>query len=79
MEAKTEGAEIIHLLGELPDLWDLNISDWANDSQTSRFTTEGYQENYIRFMKQLTSKPVVGVGRYTSPDHMASLIKKSKM
>lgn len=79
LEAKDEGAEIICLLGELPDLWDLNISDWSNDSQTSRFATEGYQENYIRSMKQLTSKPVVGVGRYTSPDHMAKLIKNKTL
>ncbi len=79
LEAKNEGAEIIRLLGELPDLWDLNISDWSNDSQTSRFAAEGYQEDSIRFMKQLTSKPVVGVGRYTSPDHMASLIRNNTL
>ena len=28
------------------------------------------------FVKQVTSKPVVGVGRYTSPDRMVSLIKR---
>ena len=39
------------MLAELPDLWDVNISDWANDSQTSRFAQEGYQEDYMRFVK----------------------------
>ncbi|MDP6567603.1 MAG: NAD(P)-binding protein [Alphaproteobacteria bacterium] len=71
-----EGRAVLDLLGELPDLWDINVSEWHNDSQTSRFSEEGFQEAYISFAKQHTSKPVVGVGRYTSPDHMVSLINK---
>jgi len=70
-----EGREIVEMLAELPDLWDVNVSNWKNDSVTSRFAEEGYQEKFIGFVKQLTSKPVVGVGRYTSPDHMVKLIK----
>ena len=69
-----EGAEIVGMLAELPDLWDVNISDWSNDSATSRFAPEGHQEQYIAFVKSLTSKPVVGVGRYTSPDAMVSAV-----
>ncbi|MCP5080739.1 MAG: NAD(P)-binding protein [Alphaproteobacteria bacterium] len=71
-----EGRDIIEMLGELPDLWDVNCSDWSNDSVTARFAEEGFQEDYTGFVKQLTSKPVVGVGRYTSPDRMAALIKR---
>ena len=71
-----EGREVIALLAELPDLWDVNVSDWSNDSVTSRFCEQGYQEAYISFVKSVTSKPVVGVGRYTSPDTMASLVKR---
>jgi dimethylamine/trimethylamine dehydrogenase len=71
-----EGREVIEMLGELPDLWDVNVSEWENDSQTSRFAEEGFQEAHIAFVKQMTSKPVVGVGRYTSPDRMVSLIGK---
>ncbi|MCA0433245.1 MAG: FAD-dependent oxidoreductase [Proteobacteria bacterium] len=70
-----EGRDVIAMMAELPDLWDVNVSSWYNDSATSRFKKEGYQEDYIRFVKSLTSKPVVGVGRYTSPDKMVSLIK----
>ncbi len=70
-----EGRELIEMLGELPDLWDVNISDWANDSATSRFKSEGFQTDYISFVKSVTTKPVVGVGRFTSPDTMVSLIK----
>ena len=65
-----EGHDIVAMLAELPDLWDVNISNWSNDSTTSRFEKEGYQEKYISFVKKLTTKPVVGVGRYTSPDSM---------
>ena len=70
-----EGREIIEMLAELPDLWDVNISDWQNDSKTSRFAGEGFQESYIAFVKKLTSKPVVGVGRFTSPDAMVAQIR----
>ncbi len=70
-----EGRAVIEMLGELPDLWDVNVSEWENDSETSRFKEEGFQEEHISFVKSLTSKPVVGVGRYTSPDRMASLVK----
>ena len=69
-------AEIIGLLAELPDLWDFVLGGWDNDSQTSRFSEEGNQEPYIAGLKSLTSKPVVGVGRFTSPDAMVRQIRK---
>jgi dimethylamine/trimethylamine dehydrogenase len=71
-----EGYDIVSMLAELPDLWDVNISGWTNDSATSRFEKEGYQEPYISFVKKLTTKPVVGVGRYTSPDSMVSAVNR---
>ncbi|MFZ7068759.1 FAD-dependent oxidoreductase [Pseudomonas aeruginosa] len=74
-----EGREVVEMLAEIPDLWDVNVSDWENDSAPSRFSEEGYQEPYISFVKRVTSKPVVGVGRYTSPDTMVRLIKAGVM
>ena len=77
MQAQEEGRAVVEMLAELPDLWDVNVSDWSNDSVTSRFEpNEGYQTSYIDFVKSVTSKPVVAVGRFTSPDHMAALVKK---
>ncbi|MDP7554004.1 MAG: FAD-dependent oxidoreductase [Candidatus Thioglobus sp.] len=77
MQFHEEGRAVVELLSETPDLWDVNVSDWSNDSQTSRFEiNEGYQVPYIEFVKSLTTKPVVGVGRFTSPDLMTSLIKQ---
>ena len=71
-----EARDVVAMLAELPDLWDINISNWPNDSQTSRFAKEGFQEEYTSWVKQLTTKPVVGVGRFTSPDTMVSQIKR---
>ena len=76
---EVEGKDIIEALADEPDLWDVNISDWSNDSQTSRFAKEGYQEPYTAFVKSITTKPVVGVGRYTSPDKMVELINKNHL
>ncbi|MBT6272576.1 MAG: NAD(P)-binding protein [Chromatiales bacterium] len=74
-----EGHEVVEMLAEVPDLWDVNCSDWTNDSISSRFAEEGFQEPYIDFVKRLTTKPVVGVGRYTSPDRMVSVIRRGVM
>jgi dimethylamine/trimethylamine dehydrogenase len=67
--------DVIGLMADLPDMWDLALSGWENDSQTSRFAEEGYQVPFIKGIKQLTSKPVVSVGRYTSPDLMVKLVR----
>lgn len=77
MQAAEEGRAIVEMLAELPDLWDVNVADWPNDSMTTRFQPQdGYQNDYISFVKQVTTKPVVGVGRLTSPDMMVSMIRK---
>ena len=73
---RAEAEDMIGLIAELPDLWDVVLAGWENDSQTSRFGPEGRQEPFISGVKQLTSKPVVGVGRYTSADRMVSIVKK---
>ena len=72
----SEAEDIVGLLAELPDLWDVNVADWKNDSLASRFGSEGNQEKYIDFVRELTGKPVVGVGRFTSPDTMVSQVKR---
>ena len=71
-----EGRDIVEMLKNLPDLWDVNLSDWSYDSDTSRFSEEGFQEPFVSFVKQVTDKPVVTVGRFTSPDTMVGQIKR---
>lgn len=72
-----EGREVIEMLAELPDLWDVNVAGaLGNDSRSARFSGEGFQEENVAFVKGLTTKPVVSVGRFTSPDRMVSQIKR---
>lgn len=71
-----EARDIVAMLAELPDLWDVNVSAWYNDSLPSRFGGEAAQEPFVNFVKRATSKPVLGVGRFTSPDTMVSQIRR---
>jgi dimethylamine/trimethylamine dehydrogenase len=40
IDAESEGREVVEMLAELPDLWDVNVSDWPNDSKTSRLPND---------------------------------------
>ncbi len=73
---RAEIEEIIGELAELPDLWDFVLGSWEDDSVTSRFGPEAGQEQYVRGLKKLTTRPVVGVGRFTSPDTMARQVRE---
>jgi dimethylamine/trimethylamine dehydrogenase len=74
--ADAEGRDIVEMLADLPDAWDVKVSGWAEDSQTSRFAQEGYQEPYAVHVKRVTTKPVIGTGRFTSPDTMVSQVRR---
>lgn len=71
--------QVVGELGELPDLWDFMVGEWSDDSSTSRFSPEGVHSERLRGLKQLTTKPVVGVGRFTSPDLMVDQIRSGVM
>ena len=73
---ESEAHEIISMLSDVPDLWDVKSSSWVRETASARFTEQGAQEPINSFVKPLTSKPVVGVGRFTSPDAMVSQIKR---
>ena len=73
---ESEAHEIISMLSDLPDLWDLKSSSWVTETASARFSEQGSQEPWVSFAKPLTSRPVVGVGRFTSPDAMVSQIKR---
>lgn len=77
ISAGGDGSRVIEYLGELPDLWDIALGGGlGNDSCSSRFSAEGYQEQFASGVKSLTSKPVVSVGRFTSPDTMVGQIRR---
>jgi dimethylamine/trimethylamine dehydrogenase len=68
--------EIFEALAELPDLWDINIADYSLEMGASRFVKEAALESYMASVKSKTSKPIVTVGRFTSPDTMVSQVKR---
>jgi dimethylamine/trimethylamine dehydrogenase len=74
--AESQAHEVISLLADLPDLFDVKMDSSPTDCSASRFTGEGSHEPVIDFVKRLTKKPVVGVGRFTSPDTMVSQIRR---
>src|SRR5882724_421627 len=76
LTAEREVREVVAMLAELPDLWDVQYGDYHIDARSSRFTQEAAQEPYVAFVKSVTSKPVVGVGRFTSPDTMVSQVRR---
>ncbi len=71
-----ERREMFEMLAELPDLWDINIADYSLEMGVSRFVKEAPLEPYMDFVKSVTTKPVVSVGRFTSPDTMVSQVKR---
>ncbi|TGV53952.1 NADH:flavin oxidoreductase [bacterium M00.F.Ca.ET.141.01.1.1] len=77
--ANSEVRDMIEMHAELPDLWDLAHGAWEDCSGPSRFKDEAAQESLVSGIKKLTSKPVVGVGRFTSPDVMARMIRSGTL
>jgi dimethylamine/trimethylamine dehydrogenase len=72
----SEAHEVVSLLSDSTDLWDVKMDSSPTDCAPSRFAPEGSHEPVIDFVKRLTDKPVVGVGRFTSPDVMVSQVKR---
>ncbi len=77
--SNAELRDLVGLHADLPDIWDFAHGTWEACSGTSRFKPEAAQEDLIRGIKQLTSRPVVGVGRFTSPDLMVRQIRQGIM
>ncbi|MFT5218749.1 MAG: dimethylamine/trimethylamine dehydrogenase [Planctomycetota bacterium] len=73
--SNAETRDLIEMHSELPDLWDLAHGTWEDCSGPSRFKDEAAQQELVTGIKSLTSKPIVGVGRFTSPDVMVKQIK----
>jgi len=72
--SNTEVRDYIEMHKALPDLWDLAHGTWEDCSGPSRFKDEAAQESLVKGIRELTDKPVVGVGRFTSPDVMVRQI-----
>ena len=47
--------------------------------EPSRFRTENFQKPWVEKIRPYTSKPIVGVGRFTSPDTMVEVIRSGQL
>ncbi len=74
-----EVREFIDMHSDLPDLWDLAHGSWEDCSGPSRFKGEAAQQALVSGIRALTNKPVVGVGRFTSPDVMVKQIRAGNL
>ena len=68
--------ETLATLGPLADIWDVLVDDYSVEMGNSRFIEEAAQEELVAGVRELTGKPVVGVGRFTSPDAMLRNVNK---
>lgn len=63
----SQAHEVDSLMRDCPDLWGIKMDSSRTDCGASRFRPEGAHEAVIDFVMKMTDKPVVGVGRFTSP------------
>jgi dimethylamine/trimethylamine dehydrogenase len=77
--SNAEVRDFVEMNKDLPDLWDLAHGTWEDCSGPSRFKEEAAQEALVKGIRELSSKPVVGVGRFTSPDVMARMIRQGTL
>ena len=77
--SNAEVRDFIEMNRDLPDLWDLAQGSWDECSGPSRFKDEAAQEVLVTGIRELSDKPVVGVGRFTSPDVMARMIRQGTL
>ncbi len=74
-----EPRAMLELLSDLPDLWDVTVHDYSYEMGTSRFVEEAGLEAATSWVKGVTDKPVVSVGRFTSPETMLRLVRQGVM
>ncbi len=71
-----ERRELFQRIAPLVDLFDVTVVDYYQEMGASRFHREGSLEPAVAEIKRLTGKPVVSVGRFTTPDTMADQIRR---
>jgi dimethylamine/trimethylamine dehydrogenase len=80
IRVEEEGVGFIELADHLVDFWDLQVggessATWVKDAGPSRSYPENFQGKWIAKVRPYTDKPIVGVGRFTSPDTMVEVIR----
>ncbi|MGB4811261.1 MAG: FAD-dependent oxidoreductase [Methylophilaceae bacterium] len=79
IEVEVDGMKFVELADPLLDLWDVDVGDiaeWGEDAGPSRFYQQGHQVPWTKFVKQVSKKPVLGVGRFVDPEKMTEIVTK---
>ena len=71
-----ERAEFLGRIAGLVDVFDVTIPDYAQEMGGSRFVKEAALEAHVAHVRKATGKPVVSVGRFTSPETMLSQLRR---
>jgi len=82
IEIERDGLKFVELADPFIDLWDVNIGDiaeWGEDAGPSRFYQQGHQLTWQKFVKTVSKKPVLGVGRFTDPEKMTEVIRTGQL
>lgn len=79
IRAEVEAVAFVEAADHLVDFWDLQVggrtmAEWGEDAGPSRFFKENAQSLWVAAVRPYTKKPIVGVGRFTSPDTMVEVI-----
>ncbi|MBT5675436.1 MAG: FAD-dependent oxidoreductase [Rhodospirillaceae bacterium] len=65
----------------LVDVWDVITSifyEWGEHAGPSRFQKSNHEAPFTKFVKGIANVPVVNIGRFTSPDDMAEIIRSGQ-
>jgi dimethylamine/trimethylamine dehydrogenase len=84
IRADVEAVAFVQAADHLVDFWDLQVggptmAEWGEDAGPSRFFKENSQSAWITHVRPYTRKPIVGVGRFTSPDTMVDVIRNGPL
>ncbi len=71
-----ERAEFLASVAPLIDVFDVTIPDYGVEMGPSRFVREGSLAQAVAHVRAATGKPVVSVGRFTSPETMLSMVRE---
>ena len=79
-----DGVRFVAHVDHLVDLWDLQVggpvlSEWLVAVGASSFREENWQRQWIAQVRSHTTKPIVGVGRFTNPDTMVAALRSGQL
>ena len=84
IRVEEDGTRFVEHVDHLVDLWDLQVggptlSEWLVAVGASSFRQENWQRDWIAQVRPHTTKPIVGVGRFTNPDTMVAALRSGQL